>query len=162
MTDEQGQTRGAEPTSELHDEAAIWAATYAERARKLRDLQKRLAWFGEALGVARREGKIKSGNVRFFMSERQPLLLDEDGEPALDADGEAQYDWDAEPFYFATVQAWSYVGDPPLRTVAGTMDVALQLLDRGWSGTVLDVLCGDLNASHARELAKFHAHATTD
>lgn len=155
MTDAQGQTRGAKVTAEVHDEAAVWMEpAVAERARQLADLQKRYAWFGELLETARAEGKIESEAVRFFISERQPILLDEDGEPALDADGESQYDWDAEPFYFATVQAWSYIGDPPSRTVAGTVDVALQLLDRGWSGMVLDVLCADLNALHAREMAR--------
>jgi hypothetical protein len=145
MADEQGQTRGVEATADIHDEAAVWMAPgQAERDRKLAELQKRYAWFGEKLSAAHDEGKIASRHVRWFIMQRQPLL---------DEDGELQTDWEAEPIYFGRVQAWSYVGDPPSQTVAGTMDVALQLLDRGWSAAVMAVICADLNALHARELA---------
>jgi hypothetical protein len=125
-----------------------------KRERTLVELRERYAWFGETLKAAHAEGKITSQAVRFFVSERSRILLDEDGEPVFNADGEVRIDEDGDPYYFATAQAWSLVGEgPTTRTVAGTMDVALQLLDdRDAIGRVLDILCADFNALHAREL----------
>lgn len=56
----------------------------AERGRKLAEIKKRYAWFGEALSKAHAEGKIVSEAVRFFISQDQPFLRDDDGELVLD------------------------------------------------------------------------------
>jgi hypothetical protein len=107
-----------------------------KRERKLADLQKRYAWFGDALSRAHAKGDIDSEAVRFLIAEARPL------------------DPDAEPAYFGRAQAYSYIGEPPTRTVAGSIDVALQLLDRVANRVALvDALCADLSALHARELA---------
>lgn len=120
---------------------------------KLDELRRRYSWFEDALRVAHADGKIDSESVRFWIQERQPILVDDEGEPILDNEGELQYDWDAEPYYFGTAQAWSYVGDPPSGTVAGTMEMALPLLDQADRATVLDAVCEDLSHEHAEMLA---------
>jgi hypothetical protein len=151
MTDE---TRGVEATVEVHDEAAVWTdPAYSERARKLADVQKRYLWFDAALKKAHAEGKIKSDGVRFLIVQEQPLLYDKNGVLVLDDYGNPLHDWQAEPYYYGRAQAYSYVGDPT-RTIAGQMEVSLQLLGRAATGMVIDVLCADLSALHARELAR--------
>jgi hypothetical protein len=121
---------------------------------KLDELRKRYAWFEQSLQRALAAGKIGSENVRFFVDQRQPLLYDDEGKLVLDSDGEPQIDTDADPFYFGVAQAYSYVGDPPTHTVAGHMKLALQLLDdRDAIARVIDVVCMDLSADHARARA---------
>lgn len=138
----------------MSDTGAWKERRLAEREQKLFDLRHRYVWFQEALIRAHAEGKIDAEQVRFLIDSAQPLLY-QDGEPVLNHEGEPMYDEDAEPIYFGRAQAYSYVGDPPTHTVAGSMKVALQLLDRAAAtGTVIDVLCADLSALHARELAR--------
>ena len=121
---------------------------------RLYELRARYAWFDKALREAHAEGKVEAESVRFFVDVRQLFLYGDDGEPVLDSDGEAQYDPDAEPIYFGCAQAYSYVGDPPRATVAGCLEVALQLLDQAAARSiVLEVVCEDLNAAYERELA---------
>jgi len=156
MPDAQGQTRGVEPIMEVHDEAAIWKdPRFAERERKLAEVQRRYAWFGEALTRAHADGKIKSEAVRFFITQDQPFLYAESGELVLDRNDEPIVDRDAEPFYVGHAQAYSYVGAPPrTHVIAAQMQVSLLLLDHAATGTVIDVLCADLSALHALELAR--------
>jgi hypothetical protein len=140
-----------EPTIEVHDESAVWKD---ERERKLAEVQRRYLWFDAALKKAHAEGKIESDGVRFLIVQEQPLLYDKNGVLVLDGYGNPLHDWLAEPYYVGRAQAYSYVGDPPTRTIAGQMEVSLQLLSRAAAGTVIDVLCADLSVLHARELAR--------
>lgn len=132
-----------------------------EGERELADRQERYAWFGEALRAAHAEGKVSSQAVRFFIVQQQPLLYDGNGEPALDRNGELIFDVGAKPIYFGRAQAYSYTADPATdpsaRTVAGTMELSLEMLDRGDREMLLRFVCEDLNAEHARELAKARA-----
>ena len=111
-----------------------------KRERKLSDLQKRYAWVGAELSAAHADGKIDSESVRFFITNTQPLLRDEE---------------DAEPVYFGVAQAYSYIGDPPTHTVAGSVNVSLQFLDQVPCATVVDALCADLSILHTRERERF-------
>lgn len=134
---------------------AVWTA-HPERERKLAELQKRYAWFGGRLAVAHEQGMIDSEAVRFFIAQVQPILYDDHGDPILDADGLPVFDWDAEPTYYGRAQAYSYVGQAcgprPERTVAGQVDLSLQMLDRASPSVVLRLVCEDLSAAHAREM----------
>lgn len=117
--------------------------------RRLTELRKRYAWFEGELREAHARGKIDSEAVRFFIAERPALLYDEDGEPVLNGDGEPQFDPDVEPIYFGCAQAYSYIGEPPSATVAGQVDVSLEMIDRAPLSMVLDIRCADLSAEHA-------------
>ena len=91
---------------------------------KLAELRAQYAWVGQELQAVLDEQPAEADGVRFFISE-------------------GKYPDDGSPFYFATGQLYSYrdyVDGQPTRSVAGTVNPSLQLLDQGERDMIVSVL----------------------